>query len=74
MDMPLQVDAAPDTYKYYGLPSKPIANPGLDAIYAALYPKTSDYLYYLSDPRTKKTIFSRTLEEHNENRFRYLKK
>ena len=74
IDMPLQVDAAPDTYKYYGLPSKPIANPGLDAIYAALHPKISDYLYYLSDPRTKKTIFSRTLEEHNENRFRYLKK
>lgn len=72
ISMPLQVDAAPETYKKYGLPPGPIANPGLDAIYAALNPKNSDYLYYLSDPKTKKTIFSRTLDEHNENRIKYL--
>lgn len=70
--MPLQVDAAPDTYKYYGLPPAPIANPGLDAIEAALNPKFSPYLYYLSDPKTKKTIFSQTLDEHNENKHIYL--
>lgn len=72
IDMALQVDAAPETYKRYGLPSSPIANPGLDAIYAAIHPRSSNYFYYLSDPRTKKTIFSRTLEEHNENRAKYL--
>src|SRR3989344_5821542 len=64
--------AAPDTYNNYGLPKKPIANPGLDALRAAIYPKSSDYLYYLSDPLTKRTIFSKTFEEHKENKLKYL--
>lgn len=72
--MPLQIDAAPSTYDHLGLPSKPIANPGLQAIIAAANPKTSPYLYYLSDPVTKNTIFSATFEEHKENKFRYLKR
>ena len=72
--MPLQVDAYPWTYDHYGLPSKPISNPGVEAIRAAVYPKPSDYLYYLSDPATKKTIFSKTFEEHVANKFKYLKK
>ena len=74
INMALQVDAAPETYKRYGLPTTPIANPGLNALYAATHPKTSEYWYYLSDPKTQKTIFSRTFEEHDENRSRYLKK
>lgn len=61
-----------NTYLYKGLPPGPIGNPGLDAIKAALNPITSEYLYYLSDPKTKKTIFSKTLEEHIENRGKYL--
>lgn len=74
ISMPLQIDAAPYTYQYYGLPPTPIANPGLDAIYAALHPASTSYLYYLSDPKTKKTIFAETLDEHNENRAIYLKR
>ncbi len=70
--MPLQVDAEPWTYKNYGLPPAPIANPGLSAIEAALNPAKTDYLYYLSDPKTKKTIFSETLEEHIRNKAKYL--
>jgi len=54
------------------LPPGPIGNPGLEAIKAALNPVKSDYLYYLSAPKTKKTIFSRDLEEHIENRAEYL--
>lgn len=61
-----------NTYLYNGLPPGPIGNPGLEAIKAALNPVKSEYLYYLSDPKTKKTIFSRTLEEHIENREKYL--
>src|SRR3989344_2586944 len=35
LGMGLQVDSAPDTYRYRGLPHGPISNPGLDAILAA---------------------------------------
>ena len=71
----LQVDAADpyyDTYKYRGLPPGPISNPGLESIAAAVYPKNSDYWYYLSAPDGK-TIFSRTLLEHNIAKAKYLK-
>jgi len=82
LDMPLQIDATVDyaklhgerydTYKQYGLPPSPIANPGLDAIDASLNPRSSSYLYYISDPKTKKTIFSKTFDEHKENIQKYL--
>ncbi len=72
--MALQVDAAPWTYDHPGLPPKPIANPGLDAIRAAVNPEKSDYLYYLSDPVTKKTIFAKTFDEHVQNKFKYLRR
>lgn len=61
-----------NTYRYPGLPPAAISNPGKDAIEAVLNAQIGPYLYYLSDPKTKKTIFSRTLEEHNENRAKYL--
>lgn len=67
--------AFPSTYNTYqrlGLTPTPIANPGQAAIKAALTPKISSYWYYLSDSKTKETIFARTLEEHNQNRFKYL--
>lgn len=68
----LAISSPYNTYRQRGLPLGPIANPGLDAITAALYPKTSPYLYYLSD-RSGKTIFSRTLEEHNIAKLKYLR-
>lgn len=71
--MALQVDAASETYQRQGLPEKPIGNPGLDAIFAAVNPKTSPYLYYLSDPKTKKTIFAEDFEQHKENKSIYIK-
>lgn len=70
--MPLQVDVYMWTYQNTGLPPKPICNPGLDSIKAALYPEDSPYWYYLSTPDGK-TIFSKTLEEHNIARAKYLK-
>ncbi len=71
--MALQVDAAPITYEQPGLPKTPISNPGADAMAAAVHPKKSEYLYYLSDPKTRKTIFSKTFEEHVANKFKYLR-
>lgn len=70
--MPLQVDAATTTYEKLGLPERPICNPGLVSILASLYPKESSFWYYLSTPDGK-TIFSRTLEEHNIAKYKYLK-
>lgn len=64
--------SAYNTYAHRGLPPTPIANPGLSAIRAALNPKKSDYLFYLSDPKTRRTIFSRDFDEHNDNRAKYL--
>ena len=70
--MPLQVDSWPETYERTGLPEKPIANPGLESVRAAIYPKESHYWYYLSTPEGE-TIFSKTLEEHNIAKAKYLK-
>lgn len=67
-----QIDSPYNTYIHKGLPTGPIANPGLSAIQAALYPKSSPHFYYLSAPDGT-TIYSRTLEEHNSAKARYLK-
>jgi len=61
-----------NTYINIGLPPTPINNPGISAIKAALYPKESEYNFFLTDPETGKTIFSKTLEEHNANKVKYL--
>jgi len=66
-----QIDSPYNTYKYLGLPPGPICNPGIDSIKAAIYPKNSQYWYYLSTLEGK-TIFSKTLEEHNLAKAKYL--
>jgi len=67
----LQTESPYNTRKWRGLPPGPISNPGLRAIQAATHPQKSEYYYYLSAP-SGKTIFSRTLEEHNINKAKYL--
>jgi len=60
----LSVNSPYNTYKVRGLPPGPIANPGLAAIQAALFPTPSDFVYFVSrnDGSHK---FSATLAEHN---------
>lgn len=70
--MPLQVDAALETYKTIGLPKKPISNPGLEAMKSAINPKTSSYLYYLHD-KNGMVHYARTFAEHRQNIVKYLK-
>jgi len=67
-----KIDSPYNTYKYLGLPQGPICSPGIESIQAAINPKSSAYWYYLSTPEGK-TIFSRTLEEHNIAKYKYLK-
>lgn len=67
-----KVDSPYNTYLYNNLPPTPICNPGLGAIESVINFKKTDYWYYLSDPESKKTIFSITLDEHNQNRVKYL--
>lgn len=68
----LQADAAPITYEKRGLPEDPIANPGLLAIKAAIFPKSSPYLYYLHDAEGN-IYYAKTFEEHKINKAKYLK-
>ncbi|PJA41736.1 hypothetical protein CO177_00810 [Candidatus Wolfebacteria bacterium CG_4_9_14_3_um_filter_37_9] len=65
-------DSPYNTYTRLGLTPTPISNPSLDAIKAVIEKKDSGYWFYLSDPKTKKTIFSENLEKHNINRAKYL--
>lgn len=68
-----EIDSPYNTYKYLGLPLGPICNPGLESILAALYPENSEYWYYLSTLEGE-TIFSKTLEEHNIAKAKYLRR
>lgn len=67
------LDSDFNTYKYKGLPPTPISNPGLPALISAIYPQESDYLYYLSRSDNGATVFSKTLEQHNLARAKYMK-
>lgn len=67
-----KIDNPYNTYKYIGLPPGPICNPGLESILAAIYPKPSQYWYYLSTPQGE-TIFSKTFKEHLAAKEKYLK-
>lgn len=68
----LKVDSPYNTYINRGLPPGPINNPSVDAIKAAIYPVANGYLYYLSG-KDGTTYFATTLEEHNQNKAKYLK-
>lgn len=68
----LRIDSPYNSYLYQGLPPGPIGNPGIDALTATVQAQASPYWYYLTDPATGRTIFSKTHEEHEEQRERYL--
>jgi UPF0755 protein len=67
-----KIDSPYNTYLQKGLPPGPIGSPGGFAVKAAVNSVPSPYWFYLSDPETGKTIFSKTFEEHSSNRAKYL--
>lgn len=69
----LKMKSPYNTYTNRDLPPAPIANPGKEAIVAARNPQPSKFLYYISNPKTGRIVFAQTLDEHNENRFKYLR-
>jgi UPF0755 protein len=58
-----ELPSAYNTYLHKGLPPGPIANPGMAAIMAVLYPTATDYLYFVADKHGAHH-FSKTYEEH----------
>jgi UPF0755 protein len=66
-----KINSPYNTYANVGLPPAPIANPGMASINAAMYPTSSDYLYYLHD-KTGTAHYAKTIEEHNANIQKYL--
>ncbi len=62
-----------NTYINKGLPPGPIANPGIEAIRAALYPQETKDLYFLSDLKGN-VYYAEDFEGHQRNRELYLRK
>jgi len=63
----LKIDTPYNTYLHPGLPPGPIANPGRDSLYAALYPADVDYLYFVACSDDGAHAFARTLKEQLRN-------
>ncbi len=72
MGMALQVDSAMGTYESQGLPKKPIGNPGMVSLEAALHPATTPYLYFLTD-KDGKAHYAKNFDEHQQNIAKYLR-
>jgi UPF0755 protein len=68
----LHIDSPYNTYLHPGLPPGPIANPGREALRAALDPEKTDYFYFVANDKGGH-FFSKTLREHNRNVARYRK-
>lgn len=61
-----------NTYKFEGLPPSAVCLPSLSAIKAAIFPKKTDFLYFVRDKKTGVHKFSTNYEAHknaiNENK------
>lgn len=68
----LDSDSPYNTYRNKGLPPTPIANPGMNALEAAITPADNPYYYYLTG-NDGRMYYARTFEGHKDNKAKYLK-
>jgi UPF0755 protein len=61
-----QFPSAYNTYLHDGLPPTPICSPGMTAIRTALYPDSTDYLYFVADGNGRH-VFNKTYRQHLED-------
>lgn len=66
-----EVDSPFNTYRNAGLPPKPICNPGLSSIKAAIYPTKNPYYFYIHD-KDGQIHYARTADEHYQNVAKFL--
>ena len=59
-----EIDSPYNTYLYAGLPAGPIACPGMSALYSAMNPKDTDYLFYVLNPETNRHEFTEKYRDH----------
>ena len=55
-----------NTYQNAGLPPGPIANPGAQALTAALHPAETNYLFFVAKPSGDSHHFSASIAEHEK--------
>ena len=53
-----------NTYKFAGLPEGAVCTVSMSAIRAAIFPKKTDYLYFVRDKKTGKHIFTTNYDAH----------
>jgi UPF0755 protein len=68
----LKFDSPYNTYINKGLPPKPISNPGLDAINAALHPAVTPFMFFLTGDDGK-MYYAKTFDDHKQNIQKYIK-
>lgn len=67
----LRTDSPYNTYTRKGLTPTPISNPGIMALKAAAFPQETENFYFLTG-YDGEMYYAKTLDEHNENKEKYL--
>lgn len=67
LDADTRIEHPYNTYLNKGLPPGPIANPGLNAIIAALYPEDTPYKFFVAK-KDGSSLFATNIDEHLKNK------